>query len=89
MVEEATRAAVAQARAVAAAAGQTVAGIELAQVDPLPGIEAVPDVQFGSDRAKQAMLARPAPPVPPIASVAGDSDLSVTVVMIVRVARPG
>ena len=90
LVEEATRAAMAQARAVADAAGQTVAGIELAEVDPLPGTEAVTDViQFGLDRAKQAAAARPAPPVAPIASAAGDSDISVTVVMIVRVARPG
>ncbi len=90
LVEEATRAAVAEARAVADAAGQKVAGIELAQVDPLPGTEAAADVlQFGLDRAKQAAAARPAPPVAPIASAAGDSDISVTVVMIVRVARPG
>ena len=88
LVEEATRAAVAQARAVADAAGQKVAGIELAEVDPPPGTEAVSDaVQFGLDRAKQA-APRPSAPVPPIASVAGDSDVSVTVVMIVRVAPP-
>ncbi len=86
MVEEATRTAVAQARAVAGAAGQKMAGIELAEVDPLPGMEAAATtIQFEPDRAKQA-----APrPVPPIASVAGDSDVSVTVVMIVRVAPPG
>ncbi len=88
MVEEATRAAVAQARAVADAAGQKVAGIELAEVDPLPGTEATADaVQFGLAPAKLA--APPPPPVPPIASVAGDSDVSVTVVMVVRVAPAG
>lgn len=87
LVEEATRAAVAQARAVADAAGQKVAGIELAEVDPVPGTVVVPGtVQFEADRAR---LAAPQPPVAPIASAAGDSDVSVTVVMIVRVAAPG
>ena len=87
MVAEATGAAMAQARAVAGAAGQKIAGIELAEVDPLPGAVPLPvAAEFRADR-----MARPAaapPPVPPIASVAGESDLSVTVVMLLRVAPP-
>ena len=87
MVAEATCAAMAQARAVAGAAGQKIAGIELAEIDPLPGATPLPAAaEFRLDRA-----ARPAavpPPVPPIASVAGDSDLAVTVVMTVRLAPP-
>ncbi len=87
MVEEATRAAMAQAQAVADSAGQKVAGIELAEVDPLPGTMPLPAAaEFMADRA--ARPAPPPPPVPPIASVAGDSDLSVTVVMVVRLAPP-
>lgn len=88
MVAEATGAAVAQARTVANTAGQKVAGIELAEVDPLPGAAPLlPGAEFQSDRA--ARPAPPPPPVPPIVSVAGDSDLAVTVVMIVRLAPPG
>ena len=87
MVAEATGAAMAQARAVAGSAGQKIAGIELAEVDPLPGPVPLPvAAEFKADR-----MARPAaapPPVPPIASVAGESDLSVTVVMLLRVAPP-
>ena len=87
MVAEATGAAMAQARAVADAAGQKVAGIERAEIDPLPGAMPLPaGAEFQLDRA-----ARPAavsPPVPPIASVAGDSDLAVTVVITVRLAPP-
>ena len=87
MVGEATAAAMAQGRAVASSAGQKVAGIELAEVDPSPG--AVPlavDAEYALDRpSRRAQAPRP---VPPIASVAGDSDLSVTVVMILRVTPP-
>lgn len=87
MVTEATGAAMAQARAVAGSAGQKVAGIELAEVDPAPGtLSLAAAAEFKADRA-----ARPAPsppPVPPVASMAGDSDLSVTVVILVRVAPP-
>ncbi|MGI4943513.1 MAG: SIMPL domain-containing protein [Janthinobacterium lividum] len=87
MVAEATGAAMIQARAVAGSAGQKIAGIELAEVDPVPEtlpLQAV--AEFRADRA-----ARPAaapPPIPPIASVAGEADLSVTVVMLLRVAPP-
>ncbi len=89
LVEQATRAAVAQARAVADAAGQRVAGIELAEVDPLPGTDAAAaTIQGGLDRARPDAAA-PRAAVAPIASVAGESDISVTVVMIVRVAPPG
>ena len=87
MVAEATGAAMAQARAVAGSAGQKIAGIELAEVDPVPGTLPLPAAaEFRADR--MARPAPPPPPVPPIASVAGDSDLSVTVVMLLRVAPP-
>ena len=85
MVEEAAQVAVAQARAIAEAVGQRLAGIELVEVDPLP--RAGPFLATESYRMDRA--ARPAMPVAPIASVAGDSSLSVTVVMTVRVAPPG
>ena len=85
MVEEAARVAVGQARAIADTVGQRVAGIELVEVDPLPRVEAgLPMEGYRMDRA-----ARPAPPIAAIASAAGDSSLSVTVVMTVRVAPPG
>ncbi len=84
MVGEATRAAAAQARAIAEAVGQKIAGIDLVQVDPLPRTDPVSaGAAYPAERAAQAA------PVPPIASAAGDSDLSVTVVMTVRVATPG
>ncbi len=87
MVAEVTGAAVAQARAVANAAGQKVAGIEMAEVDPQPGTALLlPAAELQVDRA--ARPAPPPPPVPPIASVAGDADLAVTVVMTVRLAPP-
>jgi len=87
MVAEATGAAMAQAQAVAGSAGQKIAGIELAEVDPVPGTLPLPAAaEFRADR--MARPAPPPPPVPPIASVAGDSDLSVTVVMLLRVAPP-
>ena len=87
MVAEATGAAMAQARAVAVAAGQKIAGIELAEVDPVPGAPSLPvAAEFRLDRA--AHPAAVPPPVPPIASAAGDSDLAVTVVMTVRLAPP-
>ncbi len=87
MVAEATGAAMAQARAVAGSAGQKIAGIELAEVDPAPGtLPLAAAAEFRADRASPACAATA--PVPPIASVAGDSDLSVTVVMLVRVAPP-
>ena len=86
MVGEATRAAVAQARAIADAADQKVAGIQLVEVDPVPRVErGLPAADALVDRAAP----RPAAPVAPIASEAGASDLSVTVVMTVRVAPPG
>ena len=87
MVAEATAAAMGQARAVAGSSGQKITGIELAEVDPMPGTMPLPAAaEFRLDRA-----ARPAAvpsPVPPIASVAGDSDLAVTVIMTVRLAPP-
>lgn len=87
MVEEATRAAMAQARAVADSAGQKLAGIELAEIDPPPG--AMPLTVSADILPERAARPASSSPVPPIASVAGDSDLSVTVVMIVRLAPPG
>ncbi|HEY0205428.1 MAG TPA: SIMPL domain-containing protein, partial [Acetobacteraceae bacterium] len=66
MVAEATAAAVAQARAVADAAGQKLAGIERAEIDPVPGaLPLPPGAEFGLDRMA---LPAPPPPVPPIAS---------------------
>ena len=84
MVAEATQAALGQARTIADTVGQKIAGVELVQVDPAPGI--VPDfssMPYMAERAPQL-----AAPVPSVASQAGDSGLSVTVVMTLRVAPP-
>ncbi|WP_458094332.1 SIMPL domain-containing protein [Roseomonas sp. WA12] len=83
LVEEAARVAVAQARAIAVAVGQRVAGIEMVEVDPPPAELRNPAMAYMAER-----VARPAPPVAPIASATGDSALSVTVLMTVRVAPP-
>lgn len=85
MVGEAARAAAAQARAIADAVGQRIAGVDSVEVDPPPGIDAGLPNQDGTS-ARAAMAARPVPPLP---TQAGDSDLSVTVVMTLRVAPPG
>jgi uncharacterized protein YggE len=82
MVAEATQAALAQARTIADTVGQKIAGVELVQVDPTPG--AVPDLPSMPYMAERAT--KVAAPVPPMASQAGDSGLSVTVVMTLRVA---
>ncbi|MGI4794264.1 MAG: SIMPL domain-containing protein, partial [Janthinobacterium lividum] len=84
MVAEATQAALAQARTIADTVGQKIAGVELVQVNPAPG--AVPDLPSMPYMAERA--AKMAAPVPPVASQAGDSGLSVTVVMTLRVAPP-
>lgn len=84
MVAEATQAALAQARTVADTVGQKIAGVELVQVDPAPGV--VPEMPSMPYMAEPA--ARLARPVPAMASQAGDSSLSVTVVMTLRVAPP-
>lgn len=84
MVAEATQAALGQARTIADTVGQKIAGVELVQVDPAPGVvPEFPSMPYMAERA-----ARPAAPVPPMASQAGDSGLSVTVVMTLRVAPP-
>ena len=84
MVTEASQAALAQARAIATAAGQRIAGIEVVEVDPVPGGSLSPALlEFAPARA-----ALPAPSVRPVAIQAGDSSFSVTVVMVLRVAPP-
>ncbi len=84
MVAEAGQGALAQARAIAAAVGQRIAAVEYVDVDPLPGVPALPVIAEGLvDRA-----ARPAPAVRPIANEAGDSSFSVMVVMTLRLAPP-
>lgn len=84
MVAEATQAALGQARTIADTVGQKIAGVELVQVDPAPGVvPEIPSMPYMAER-----VARPAPPVPAMASQAGDSGLSVTVVMTLRVAPP-
>lgn len=84
MVAEASQAALAQARAIATAVGQRIAGIDVVEVDPMPGASIAP-MPLEYD---QARAARPAPPVRPVATQAGDSNFSVTVVMVLRVAPP-
>lgn len=84
MVAEAGEAALAQARAIAASVGQRIAGVEIVEVDPLPRTAAGPAI-YGQALERAA---RPAPPVRPIANEAGDSALSVTVVMTLRLAAP-
>ena len=84
MVAEAGQAALAQARAIAAAVGQRIAGVESVEVDPLPGISTPPAMP--ADMVERA--ARPASPVRPIANEASDSSFSVMVAMTLRVAPP-
>lgn len=84
MVAEAGQGALAQARAVADAVGQRIAGVEFVDIDPLPGAAAGPAMPtYAAERA-----ARPAPPVRPVANEAGDSSFSVMVVMTLRLAPP-
>ncbi len=84
MVAEAGQAALAQARAIATAVGQRIAGVEFVAVDPLPGVGAVQVVPaYLPERA-----ALPSAPVQPVANEAGDSSFSVTVVMTLRLAPP-
>ncbi len=84
MVAEAGQSALAQARAIASAAGQRIAGVEFVEVDPLPGVAAAPALPgYLADRAS-----RPAPPVRQVAAEAGDSGISVMVVMTLRLLPP-
>lgn len=84
MVAEAGQAALAQARAIAAAVGQRIAGVEFVEIDPMPGISTAPAMPaYLTERAS-----RPAPPVRPVATEAGDSSFSVVVVMTLRLAPP-
>lgn len=85
MVTEASQAALAQARAIADTVGQRIAGVELVEVDPLPGDGSRPAVEgYLAERA----AARPAPPMQRMANEAGDSGLSVQVAMTLRLAPP-
>ena len=84
MVAEAGESALAQARTIAASVGQRIAGVQLVEVDPLP--RTGPDSVMFPQAMERA--ARPAPPTPAIAYEAGDSGLSVTVVMTLRLAGP-
>ena len=84
MVAEATQAALGQARTIAETVGQRIAGVELVQVDPAPGM--VPDVPAMPYMAERA--AKPSMQVPAVANQAGDSGISVMVVMTLRVAPP-
>ena len=84
MVAEASQAALAQARAIATAVGQRIAGVDVVEVDPMPGVSINPaPLEYDLARAS-----RPAPPVRPIATQAGDTSFSVTVMMVLRVAPP-
>jgi len=84
MVAEAGQGALAQARAIADAVGQRIAGVEFVDIDPLPGLSAGPALPaYVAERAS-----RPAPTVRPIANEAGDSSFSVMVVMTLRLAPP-
>ena len=84
MVTEASQAALAQARAIAATVGQQIAGVEFAEVDPDPALAYQPlATGYMAERA-----ARPAAPIPPVANEAGDAGLSVRVVLTVRLAPP-
>ena len=82
MVAEAGKAALAQAQAIADTVGQHIAGVDLVEVDPVPATESI---AVAGVMAERAAMARP---VPPPAMEAGDSGLSVTVVMVVRLAPP-
>ncbi len=85
MVGEAGESALAQAHAITASVGQRIVGVELVGVDPLTRLDPGTAVYtpLVADRAS-----RPAPPTRPIASEAGDSALSVTVMMTLRLASP-
>ena len=84
MVTKASQAALAQARAIATAVGQRIAGIDVVEVDPVPGVS----IASGPLEYDLARASRPAPPVRPVATQAGDPNFSVTVVMVLRVAPP-
>ena len=85
MVAEAGQSALAQARAIVTAAGQKIAGIERAEVDPQPGTDLVLAASTSSvDRAARPAMA----PVRPVATEAGDSTFTVVVVMTLRLAPP-
>ena len=84
MVAEAGQGALAQAQAIAAAVGQRIAGVYYVDVDPQPGVG--PATIPTPDIVERA--ARPAPPMRPVATEAGDSGLSITVVMTLRLAAP-
>ena len=84
MVAEATGAALAQARTIADAVGQRIAGVEIVEVDPLPGGGVAPALPaYVTERA-----ARPMQAPRPVANEAGESGVTVTVVMILRLAPP-
>lgn len=85
MVAEASQAALAQARAVADAVGQTIAGVDSVEVDPVFGVAMQP---AESAYLARAAAPRAAPPLPRIANEAGDAALSVQVVMTLRLAPP-
>ena len=84
MVAEAGESALTQARTIATSVGQRIAGVQLVEVDPLP--RTGPDPVMFAPAAERA--ARPPPPMRPIANEAGESGLSVTVVMTLRLAAP-
>ena len=84
MVAEAGQSVLTQARVIATAAGQRIAGVEFVEVDPPPGLAAAPALAgYQVDRAPRA-----ARPMRPVATEAGDSGISVMVVMTLRLAPP-
>ncbi len=82
LAAEATRTALGQARSIAQAAEQRVAGIQRIEV-------ATPRAPGSDEPEAEFRMARAPRPVPPIASEAGGSDVAVTVFVTIRLAPPG
>lgn len=81
LAQEATQTAVAQAEAVATAAGTKVIGVREVNVEPSSIIRPMPMMRMS------AMAAPAPPPPPPIAGEAGEQDISVNVAVKLTVSR--
>jgi len=82
LAAEATRAALARARAVATAAEARVAGVQRIEVDP-------PGTPYPYAAEAAAPMMRAPAPVPPMASAAGETEIVVRVLATLRLAPEG
>ena len=84
LAAEATRSALARARAVAAAAETRIGGVQRIDLDPAG------DGPDGGDFEPAARMRRPAPrPVPAMGSAAGEAEVVARVIVVVRLADGG